>query len=74
MATRGESTTGGWKGLGIGTAAAATVGGWRKGEMASTNKGAVESLYKGYQNLAVAEFRRRMTPLLRRKHTKNENF
>ena len=42
MATRGESTTGGWKGLAIGTVAAPAVGGRHKGEMASTHKAGVE--------------------------------
>ena len=74
MATGGESTTGGGKGSAIGAAAAAAVGGRRKGEMASTNEGAVESPYKGYQNSAVAEFWRLTPPLRRRKHAENENF
>ena len=42
MATGGKSTTGGGKGLAIGAAAAAVVGGRGKGEMASPNKAGVE--------------------------------
>ena len=56
MATGGKSIIGGGEGSAIGAAAAPTVGGWRKGEMASTNETAVESPYKWYQNLAVVEF------------------
>ena len=74
MATGSESTTGGGKGSAIGAAAAAAVGGRGKGAMAAPNETAVERPYKLYRNSAVAALRRLTPPLLRRKHTRNENF
>ena len=46
MATGGEITTGGGKGSAIRAAAAAAVGGWGKGDMASLNEGGVEPPYE----------------------------